>query len=237
MQTAERQDGIDRQPARRPAREDRRPRSEDRQRAVDLPRHSRRRLCLPERRRARRRRLRHRRPQEHGRRREGRRPRRRDRDRTACGTSTRARTSRRPPITTAGSIGSTKTRGRSSASTPRRARSCSKSASTRGRASSIRRSRSPTARSTPSRSTTARSSSTPASEFKQLAHNTFDEDNRANACLAVDRGQLLLRDDAYIYCLGNEVERVHPPTSAASLADALRNARRQATRLNVQSSA
>jgi outer membrane protein assembly factor BamB len=39
-------------------------------------------------------------------------------------------------------------------------------------------------------------------EFKQLAHNTFDEENRANACLAVDRGQLLLRDDGYIYCLG-----------------------------------
>jgi outer membrane protein assembly factor BamB len=39
-------------------------------------------------------------------------------------------------------------------------------------------------------------------QFKQLAHNTFDEDARANACLAIDRGQLLLRDDANIYCLG-----------------------------------
>jgi outer membrane protein assembly factor BamB len=38
--------------------------------------------------------------------------------------------------------------------------------------------------------------------FKQLANNTFDEDNRANASLAVDRGQLLLRDDQYLYCLG-----------------------------------
>lgn len=41
-------------------------------------------------------------------------------------------------------------------------------------------------------------------ELKQLAHNKFDEDDRANACLAVDRGQLLLRDDAFIYCLGNK---------------------------------
>jgi outer membrane protein assembly factor BamB len=40
--------------------------------------------------------------------------------------------------------------------------------------------------------------------FKQLAHNTFDEDHRANASLAVDRGQLLLRDDAYLYCLGTK---------------------------------
>jgi outer membrane protein assembly factor BamB len=39
-------------------------------------------------------------------------------------------------------------------------------------------------------------------EFKQLAHNTFDDDARANACLAIDRGQILLRDDANIYCLG-----------------------------------
>lgn len=42
------------------------------------------------------------------------------------------------------------------------------------------------------------------SAFKQLAHNTFDEDHRANACLAVDRGQLLLRDDGNIYCLGTK---------------------------------
>jgi outer membrane protein assembly factor BamB len=40
--------------------------------------------------------------------------------------------------------------------------------------------------------------------FKQLAHNTFDEDHRANASLAVDRGQLLLRDDGYLYCLGSK---------------------------------
>lgn len=38
--------------------------------------------------------------------------------------------------------------------------------------------------------------------FKQIAHNTFDEDHRANASLAIDRGQLLLRDDGYLYCIG-----------------------------------
>lgn len=42
------------------------------------------------------------------------------------------------------------------------------------------------------------------SAFKQLAHNTFDEDNRANACLAVDGNRLLLRDDGYLYCLGEK---------------------------------
>ncbi len=41
-------------------------------------------------------------------------------------------------------------------------------------------------------------------EFKQLANNTFDEDHRANASLAIDRGQLLLRDDAYLYCIGTK---------------------------------
>lgn len=40
------------------------------------------------------------------------------------------------------------------------------------------------------------------SAFKQLANNTFDKDERANACLAVDRGQLLLRDDGFLYCIG-----------------------------------
>ena len=38
--------------------------------------------------------------------------------------------------------------------------------------------------------------------FKQLAQNKFDDDHRANACLAVDRNQLLLRDDGNLYCLG-----------------------------------
>lgn len=42
------------------------------------------------------------------------------------------------------------------------------------------------------------------SAFKQLAHNSFDDDHRANACLAVDRGQLLLRDDANLYCIGTK---------------------------------
>lgn len=40
--------------------------------------------------------------------------------------------------------------------------------------------------------------------FKQLAQNKFDDDERCNACLAVDRGQLLLRDDGSIYCLGTK---------------------------------
>lgn len=40
--------------------------------------------------------------------------------------------------------------------------------------------------------------------FKQLAQNKFDEDYRCNASLAVDRGQLLLRDDGYLYCLGTK---------------------------------
>jgi outer membrane protein assembly factor BamB len=39
-------------------------------------------------------------------------------------------------------------------------------------------------------------------EFRQLAVNKFDDGARANACLAIDRGQILLRDDANIYCLG-----------------------------------
>lgn len=40
--------------------------------------------------------------------------------------------------------------------------------------------------------------------FKQLAHNKFDDGLRANASLAVDRGQLLLRDDGYLYCLDDQ---------------------------------
>lgn len=40
--------------------------------------------------------------------------------------------------------------------------------------------------------------------FKQLAHNTFEDEQRNNACLAVDRGQILLRDDGNIYCLGTK---------------------------------
>ncbi len=40
-------------------------------------------------------------------------------------------------------------------------------------------------------------------EFKLLAHNTFANDkSRSNACLAVSNGQLLLRNDSHIYCLG-----------------------------------
>jgi hypothetical protein len=42
-------------------------------------------------------------------------------------------------------------------------------------------------------------------EFELLAHNAFaDDDNRANASLAVHAGQLLLRNDRYIYCIGRK---------------------------------
>lgn len=40
-------------------------------------------------------------------------------------------------------------------------------------------------------------------QFKLLAHNTLgDDDSRANASLAVHNGQLLLRNDRYLYCIG-----------------------------------
>ncbi len=40
-------------------------------------------------------------------------------------------------------------------------------------------------------------------EFELVAHNTFKDDNaRANATPIVSRGQILLRNDAYLYCLG-----------------------------------
>jgi outer membrane protein assembly factor BamB len=39
--------------------------------------------------------------------------------------------------------------------------------------------------------------------FELLAHNVFEDDNsRANASVAVSNGQLLLRDDRYLYCIG-----------------------------------
>ena len=42
-------------------------------------------------------------------------------------------------------------------------------------------------------------------EFKLLAHNTFaDDDNRTNACPVAHNGQLLLRTDGYLYCLGKK---------------------------------
>jgi outer membrane protein assembly factor BamB len=41
-------------------------------------------------------------------------------------------------------------------------------------------------------------------EFKLLAHNVIDDDtSRTNASLAVSDGQLLLRSDQYLYCIGN----------------------------------
>ncbi len=40
-------------------------------------------------------------------------------------------------------------------------------------------------------------------KFALLAHNVFaDDDSRSNACLAVSRGQLLLRNDRRLYCIG-----------------------------------
>jgi outer membrane protein assembly factor BamB len=40
-------------------------------------------------------------------------------------------------------------------------------------------------------------------ELNQLAHNIFkDDDRRANASPAVSRGQLLLRNDGFLYCIG-----------------------------------
>jgi outer membrane protein assembly factor BamB len=40
-------------------------------------------------------------------------------------------------------------------------------------------------------------------KFEQLARNVFQDDNsRANASVAVSHGQLLLRTDRYLYCLG-----------------------------------
>ena len=42
-------------------------------------------------------------------------------------------------------------------------------------------------------------------EFELLAHNTLgDDDNRANASLAVHNRQLLLRNDRYLYCIGKK---------------------------------
>jgi outer membrane protein assembly factor BamB len=42
-------------------------------------------------------------------------------------------------------------------------------------------------------------------EFELLAHNKFeDDDSRTNASPAVDNGQLLLRSDRYLYCIGDK---------------------------------
>ena len=39
--------------------------------------------------------------------------------------------------------------------------------------------------------------------FELLAHNVFDDDgSRSNASLAVSDGQLFLRNDQYLYCIG-----------------------------------
>ncbi len=42
-------------------------------------------------------------------------------------------------------------------------------------------------------------------EYELLAHNVFaDDDSRCNACPAVSDGQLLLRSDTYLYCVGKK---------------------------------
>lgn len=41
-------------------------------------------------------------------------------------------------------------------------------------------------------------------EFELLAQNKFDEDARANACPAVSNGQLFLRNDKCLYCVGTK---------------------------------
>ena len=42
-------------------------------------------------------------------------------------------------------------------------------------------------------------------EFELLAHNLLeDDDSRTNASLAVHNGQLLLRSDRYLYCIGRK---------------------------------
>ncbi len=40
-------------------------------------------------------------------------------------------------------------------------------------------------------------------KFEVLAHNTFDDDkSRSNASVAIGDGQVLLRTDEYLYCIG-----------------------------------
>jgi hypothetical protein len=42
-------------------------------------------------------------------------------------------------------------------------------------------------------------------EFEQLAHNVFEDDNsRTNASPAVSNGQLFLRTDRMLYCIGKK---------------------------------
>jgi outer membrane protein assembly factor BamB len=43
-----------------------------------------------------------------------------------------------------------------------------------------------------------------APKFEQLAHNVFEDDkSRGNSSMAVSDGQLLLRNDQYLYCISN----------------------------------
>jgi hypothetical protein len=43
------------------------------------------------------------------------------------------------------------------------------------------------------------------SKFELLAHNVFkDDDSRSNASIIVSNGQLLMRNDRYLYCIGKQ---------------------------------
>jgi outer membrane protein assembly factor BamB/pimeloyl-ACP methyl ester carboxylesterase len=57
-----------------------------------------------------------------------------------------------------------------------------------------------------------------APKFRLLAHNTFEDGrSRANASVAVSDGQLFLRTDEYLYCIGHKQESVQLDTKTGTL--------------------
>ena len=159
-------------------------------------------LRLPQRGGARRHRLRHRRrPHVAGG--QGGRPRRRDQDPRRLARRTRAPTSPRRSTTKATSTGPAMAAGSSTARTPRPARSFTRSDWSRppdtvwasplladGKLYFVSQHKG-----------TYVVAAGP--EYKLLAHNVFeDDDSRTNASPAVSDGQLLLRSDKYLYCVG-----------------------------------
>ena len=42
----------------------------------------------------------------------------------------------------------------------------------------------------------------PGSDFEVIAHNTFDDDSDFNASPSFSDGQLFLRSNRYLYCIG-----------------------------------
>jgi outer membrane protein assembly factor BamB len=40
-------------------------------------------------------------------------------------------------------------------------------------------------------------------EYKLLAHNTVEDDSRFNASPCISNGQVFLRSDRYLYCIGD----------------------------------